>query len=209
MDCGGQPHSHDKLFVVDHAELCDLVGCHDELLKSHVAEAPELKKMSKGPLLSSRLALEECISYASDGDDSLESVLACFSAEGVDQARLEWQQARELEAAVTEQEERLRSMRAEVASEIERELQRMHENGSAREDLESSALEENMQQDPVGEMSKSALAEQKVQMQQKWTSLQDELASSRQYLRVTDVKAGDLAKRRRSVLPVAFQAKDS
>lgn len=206
MDSVAQPCSEDKLCLAERTQFVHLMACYDELLKSQVPDMPALR--DQRPLLASRLGLEACISYASDTDPSA-SDLADLSAEDISQARLEWQQTRALQAAVAEQEERLRSMRADAAVQVEKQLQMIQQNASVREDIESFSLEENVKQDLQGQASNTSLAEQKEAMQQKWSVIQDELARSRQYLRVADVKAGDLAKRRRSQLPIALHVTDS
>lgn len=196
---------HDKLRLT-RDEHVRLTRPSQQLIESYAPDLPEeSKEVLRQVLLTIRVAVEECVSFERD-DKPRQPVPSFLSREEVQNVDQDWQQVRELEAAVQEEEAVLLSMRAGLASEVEAGIQMIEQSCSDRAETQRSPLED-VQNTPADEEQEESKAEQelRIQLQQKWSVIQDELRRVQMYARVADVKMGDLAHRRTSLLPPPLQ----
>lgn len=187
------PH-HDKL-LANRREYCSCLQTFEEVVEHSASHLPvESKESLRTKLLALRTAIEECQSFESD-DKPLQSLSRGEADRPFQQATQEWQEVRQLEAAYEEQEAALLTLRTSAVSEMEEAIQIVEQSDSIREQAEQLPLED----------VEPAPARQALQAQlQKCNMLLDELTKLRMYTRVVKGKSGDLAKRRKSLLPPAF-----
>ena len=191
---------HDKPRMASRSSQFMFMRSFDDLIEPCRADTPEESKHSLRQVLrTARLALEESVSFEDENEQGF-SGSSCLRREEIQKADQDWQKARELEAAVREEEAVLLSTRAALASEIEASIQ-MIEQGEA---LRAETPLEDVQNAPPTALSR-ARQDMQAQLQQKGKALKDELATVRMYVRVAEAKTGD--RKRKSLLVPPCAAK--
>jgi hypothetical protein len=193
-----------KLRLANHAEYfrC-LQPFHEPIECEGVADlSDESQQVLQQVLQSARVAVAEAVVVGSD-EDPPKSVPSCLIHEEIQSVEQVWQEVRELEVAVQAQEALLLSARADVMSAVGKGIHTIEQSGSLRVETARLPLEDAQK----GPRELSAAKHQlQAQMLQKQSAVQDELARARMYVRVAHSKAGDLANRRKSLLPAHFGA---
>ena len=191
---------HEKLRLASRSDQFRFMRPFDELIESCGSDLREQSQhILRQELRTARLAVEECVSFDDDNEQSI-SGSSFLPREEIQKAGQDWQRARELEAAVIEQEAVLLSIQASAASEIDAEIQMIEQRDVLRAEIERSPLED-AQNAPPRELSTVRQGMQ-AQLQQKRREVQDELARIRMFMRVAEVKSGE--KRRKSLVPPSF-----
>jgi hypothetical protein len=183
-----------KLRLDNHAEYFKYLQLlHEPIECDGVADLSEQSQQVMQQVLESVcVAVAEAIDVGSDEAHS-KSLPSHLVREEIQADRV-WHEVLELEAAVAKEEALWQSALADAMSEVREGMRSIEQSGSLWEEIARSPTVH-------APRDVSAAEHEVANTLRKQSTIQDELARACMYVKVAQSKAGDLADRRRSLLP--------